>query len=56
MSSLLEIDNLNLSVKANRVKMPILRNVSLNVGKAQVVAIVGETGSGKTLTAKAVIA
>jgi peptide/nickel transport system ATP-binding protein len=55
MSTLLEIDTLNLSVRANRVKVPILRNVSLDVGKAQIVAIVGETGSGKTLTAKAVM-
>jgi peptide/nickel transport system ATP-binding protein len=55
MSALLEIDRLNLSVAANRVRLPILRNVSLEVGKAKIVAIVGETGSGKTLTAKALM-
>jgi oligopeptide/dipeptide ABC transporter ATP-binding protein len=53
--SLLEVENLNLSVTSNRTKVPILRNVSINVEKAEVVAIVGETGSGKTLTAKAVM-
>lgn len=51
----LEIENLNLSVLTNRMKLPILRNVNVKVNKAEVVAIVGETGSGKTLTAKAVM-
>lgn len=55
MSMLLEVENLNLSVTANRVKVPILRNISLGVERAQVVAIVGETGSGKTLTARALM-
>jgi peptide/nickel transport system ATP-binding protein len=51
----LEIKDFSLSVMANRISAPILRNVNVKVGEAEVVAIVGETGSGKTLTAKAVM-
>jgi peptide/nickel transport system ATP-binding protein len=55
-TELLEVDNLSLSVKTPSGKsVPILKNVSIKVGEAEVVAIVGETGSGKTLTAKAVM-
>ena len=52
----LEVDKLSLSIKTAGGKwVPILKDVSIRVGEAEVVAIVGETGSGKTLTAKAVM-
>jgi peptide/nickel transport system ATP-binding protein len=53
--ALLEIDDLVLGVRSEGKLLPILESVSLNVEKAETVAIVGETGSGKTMTAKTVM-
>ncbi|MDG6996099.1 MAG: ABC transporter ATP-binding protein [Nitrososphaerota archaeon] len=55
MKPLLEIRDLSLSVTSNRQKLPILRSMELTIAKSEIVAIVGETGSGKTLTAKTVM-
>ncbi|MDG7015767.1 MAG: ABC transporter ATP-binding protein [Nitrososphaerota archaeon] len=55
MTSLLEISGLNLNVRVEGTTHPILRDVSLHVERSEVVAIVGETGSGKTMTAKTVM-
>ncbi|OJG85812.1 ABC transporter ATP-binding/permease [Enterococcus silesiacus] len=49
-----EIDGINQSVSLNHVdfgydpEVPILKNVSINVSKGEMVALVGPTGSGKT--------
>ncbi len=48
--SVLKIDQLSVSYGANAV----LHNVSLAVGRGQILAIVGESGSGKTTIFKAV--
>ncbi|MGB0969198.1 MAG: ATP-binding cassette domain-containing protein, partial [Halocynthiibacter sp.] len=45
--SLLRIHNLTLRIHAS----PILKNVSLDVAQGEIVAITGESGSGKSLTA-----
>ena len=45
--SLLSISNLNLSIR----QKPILRDVSLSVDTGQIVGIIGESGSGKSMTA-----
>lgn len=47
--SLLEIKNLSLSIMGT----PILKNVSLTVNTGEIVAVTGESGSGKSLTALA---
>ncbi|MGB0410448.1 MAG: ABC transporter ATP-binding protein [Pikeienuella sp.] len=49
--SLLEIENLNLSIGSAH----ILRDVSLEVGAGEIVAITGESGSGKSMTALSVM-
>ena len=49
--SLLDIENLNLSIHQTE----ILRNVSLTVGPGEIVAVTGESGSGKSMTALAVM-
>ena len=55
MSSLLEVKGLNVGIRTGGRWSPILRDVSLSVERAETVTIVGETGSGKTLTAKAIM-
>ncbi len=52
---LLEISGLDLYVKSEGKLVPILRDVSLSVDRSETVAVVGETGSGKTITAKAIM-
>lgn len=47
--SLLQITNLNLSIHG----APILKDVSLNADAGEIVAITGESGSGKSMTALA---
>jgi len=49
--NLLTITDLNLSIH----KSDILRDVSLTVGQGEIVAVTGESGSGKSMTALAVM-
>ncbi len=49
--TLLEIDGLNLSIHG----IPILTEVSLSVRPGQVVGVIGESGSGKSMTAFAAL-
>ncbi|MGH1356496.1 MAG: ABC transporter ATP-binding protein [Thalassovita sp.] len=49
--SLLQIEGLNLSIHG----APILENVGLSVAPSQIVGVIGESGSGKSMTAFAVL-
>ena len=55
MASLLEVDGLNLKIRSEGSLQPVLHDVSLSVDRSEVVALVGETGSGKTITARTVM-
>ncbi len=49
MPSLLEVDHLNIDArKDDGSLLPIVKDVSFHVGRGEVVAIIGESGSGKT--------
>jgi ABC-type dipeptide/oligopeptide/nickel transport system ATPase component len=52
---LLEIRDLEISFPARGGWIPVVRGVSLTVGRGEMVGLVGESGSGKTLTALAVL-
>lgn len=53
--SILEIKNLNISVKTARGRVEIIRGVDLELKKAKTLAIVGESGSGKSITVKSLM-
>lgn len=55
MTPILEVTGLNLKIRSEGNLVPILHDVSLTVQRSEVVALVGETGSGKTMTARTVM-
>jgi peptide/nickel transport system ATP-binding protein len=52
---LLAIDGLDVRLQAERRRMHVLRNVSLEIGSNKVVGLVGESGSGKSTLALAIL-
>ncbi|MGO1768468.1 MAG: ABC transporter ATP-binding protein [Microbacterium sp.] len=52
---LLRIDGLEVAYGRRRERHRVLRGVSLDVGTGEAVGIIGETGSGKTTLARAVV-
>ena len=52
MSELLEVDDLRISARSDSGKLiPIVKGVNFSVGRGEVVALIGESGSGKTTIA-----
>lgn len=49
--SFLQIENLNLSIHG----IPILKDVSLKAAKGEIIGVIGESGSGKSMTAFSVM-
>src|SRR5206468_8944256 len=52
---LLEIQNLNVAFETNRGDVRPVRDVSLSIYPGQTVAVVGESGCGKSVTALSVL-
>lgn len=55
MSDILEINNLVVKFKTDDGKVEAVRNVSLNLKKGETLAIVGESGCGKSVLCKSII-
>ena len=55
MSSLLEIEHLQVDLPIEGELRPVVKDVSLTVAAQEAVALVGESGAGKSMTARAVM-
>ena len=51
---LLEVAGLSVLLEVNGTRRPVLRDVSFTVAQGEAVGLVGESGAGKTMTARAV--
>jgi peptide/nickel transport system ATP-binding protein len=52
---LLKIERLHLSVRQDDMLIPIVRDVSLSIRQGECFALIGESGSGKTMIARALM-
>ena len=55
MADVLKIENLHVSYDTNAGELHAVRGVSLHVGEGEVLAIVGESGCGKSVTAQTIM-
>ncbi|HAE91478.1 MAG TPA: peptide ABC transporter ATP-binding protein, partial [Tissierella sp.] len=55
MEKVLEIKDLNISFHTYAGEVKAVRGISFDVHKGETLAIVGESGCGKTVTAKAIL-
>ena len=55
MNNILKVNNLCLSINSNNKEEEILKNINFEINKSEVVSLIGESGSGKSLTALSII-
>lgn len=55
MSSVLKVNDLNVELVYKKSRMTLVDNVSFNIEKGQCLGILGESGSGKSITCKAIM-
>lgn len=55
MAQLLEVDQLKVSFRSHGGEVQAVRGVSFNIGHGEVLAVVGESGCGKSVTAQAIM-
>ena len=54
-NTLLEINNLNISVAQNQSSKSLVKNISFKIKKNEIIGLIGESGSGKSLTSLAIL-
>ena len=52
---LLEIQDLSIGLKGDNIEYDIVRNVNFSINPNEILAIVGESGCGKSLTALSIL-
>ena len=52
---MLEVKNLNISVESNSLEKKIVKNVNFNINQSEIITLIGESGSGKSLTALSIL-
>ena len=52
---LLEVNNLNISIAQNQSSKSLVKNISFNIKKNEIIGLIGESGSGKSLTSLAIL-
>ena len=52
---MLTVENLSLTIRAQREDIPVLHSVNLSVARGESVGIVGESGSGKSMTLRSIL-
>lgn len=55
MTNLLRIENLSVHLGRNRERRPLLRGINLELAAGNILGLVGESGAGKSMTARAVL-
>lgn len=55
MDKLVEVKKLNVGLKSRKEDLGLIRDLDLNIGRSQIVGLVGESGCGKSLTALSII-
>ena len=54
-NTLLEINNLNISIAQNQSSKSLVKNISFHIKKNEIIGLIGESGSGKSLTSLAIL-
>jgi peptide/nickel transport system ATP-binding protein len=55
MSEVLRIEGLNVAIGPTPAAVPIVKNLSLSINAGQILGLVGASGSGKSMTARAIM-
>ena len=54
-NTLLEVNNLNISIAQNQSSKSLVKNISFHIKKNEIIGLIGESGSGKSLTSLAIL-
>ena len=55
MRTLLKVENLSVEARANKSSIKLVDNISFSLKEGECLGILGESGSGKSMTCKAIM-